>query len=72
MFEFIIAPENTPFAVALLILMIIAILEGVGALFGAGISSIFGGLFPDSNIEIDVADLNWKRNILLVNYRRMI
>jgi hypothetical protein len=58
MFEFIIAPENTPFAVALLILMIIAILEGVGALFGAGISSIFGGLFPDSNIEIDVADLN--------------
>ena len=38
--------------------MIIAILEGVGALFGASISSIFSGLFPDSNIEIDVGDLN--------------
>ena len=54
MFEFIIAPENTPFAVALLILMIIAILEGVGVLFGAGILSIFNGVFPDSDVDIDL------------------
>ena len=54
MFEFIIAPENTPFAVALLILMIIAILEGVGALFGAGILSIFNGVIPDSDVDVDL------------------
>lgn len=58
MLEFITSPENIPFAVSLLILLIIATLEGVGAVFGAGISSVFNGLFPDTNIAIDGPDLD--------------
>ena len=58
MFEFITAPENIPFAVALLVLLIIALLEGVGAMFGAGISNIFGGLFPDIDVNIEGPDLD--------------
>lgn len=58
MLEFITSPENIPFAVSLLILLIIAMLEGVGAVFGAGISSVFNGLFPDANIAIDGPDLD--------------
>lgn len=54
MFEFITAPENIPFAVALSILLIIAILEGVGALIGAGLSEIFGSLFPDAEFDLGV------------------
>lgn len=54
MIAFITAVENTPFSVALLVLVIIALLEGVGMMFGAGISNILEGLFPDADWVVDV------------------
>lgn len=53
MLEFILAPGNIPFSTSLAVMFIIAFLEGVGSLFGAGISNVFGALFPDMDIELD-------------------
>jgi len=49
-----------PFTVALLVLLIIAVFEGIGALFGAGLSDIIGSLFPNADFAVDIegADLD--------------
>ncbi|MCF4097219.1 YqiJ family protein [Maritalea mediterranea] len=54
MFEFIFSAANVPFGVALCIVFFIALLEGVGALFGAGLSQFVDGLLPDMDIDLDV------------------
>lgn len=55
MLEFISAPENLPFSVALAVMFGIAFLEGITALLGAGLSSLIETLIP--NFEAD-ADIN--------------
>lgn len=56
MFDFALAPENLPFSVALAVMLGIAVLEGVTALFGAALSGLIDALLPDSlsAAEIDV------------------
>lgn len=54
MFDYILAGPNLPFAVALAILLIIAILEGVGAVFGAAFSEMVESFIPD----LDVPEVN--------------
>ncbi len=54
MIEFITASQNIPFAVSLLVLLIIALLEGVGMMFGAGISTLLEGLLPNADWVVDV------------------
>lgn len=56
MIEFISATSNLPFSIALAIMLIIAILEGVGTLLGMGISSLIDGMLPDFDVDFD-ADL---------------
>lgn len=51
--EFILAPQNYPFTIALSVMGIMAILESVGAMFGAGISEIADSLFPDNEWDMD-------------------
>ncbi len=60
MFEFITATENMAFSVALLVVLIIAALEGVGALFGAGLSNVLSSVLPDSDLPfgVDAPDLD--------------
>ena len=60
MFDFIISPENLPFAIALTIFIIIALIEGTGALFGVGISAALDALFPniDTDINIETPDMD--------------
>jgi hypothetical protein len=53
MWAFITAAENLPFSVALLVMLGVALLEGVGLLLGAGLSGLVDALLPD--IEVDVA-----------------
>lgn len=48
------APQNILFAVALAVLLLIAILEGVGALFGAGLSHLLSSVLPDNDIALDL------------------
>ena len=54
MFQMITAPENAPFAVALMVMLGIAVIEGVGAIFGAGLSSLLDTLVGDVDLDADV------------------
>jgi len=56
--DFFFATENLPFAVALLVVLFIAILEGVLVLIGAGFSEFLEGLMPDLELDADIATPN--------------
>jgi Inner membrane protein YqiJ, N-terminal/Inner membrane protein YqiJ, OB-fold len=51
--EFISAAPNLPFSIALAAMLIIAFLEGLGTLFGMGVSSLIEGLLPDLDLDFD-------------------
>ena len=53
MMAFISSGANLPFSIALTILMLIALLEGVGMLFGLGLSTLLEGLIPDVDLDFD-------------------
>ena len=52
--SFFFAPQNMPFAVALLVMLFIAVLEGVLVVIGAGLSQFIDNLLPDIDIDADV------------------
>jgi len=54
MIDFILAEPNTPFAVALGLMIAIALAEGVGTLMGLGLSSMIDSLLP----EVDLPDVD--------------
>lgn len=54
MLEFLTADGNQPFTVALAVMLIIAVFEGVTTLMGAGISELLDALLPDIDIDVDV------------------
>ena len=57
MFEFLLSPENIPFTVALSVMLVIAIVEGVGTLLGFGLSSLVDSIMPDldlPDIDLDI------------------
>lgn len=54
MVDFILAEQNTPFAVALGLMIAIALAEGVGTLMGLGLSSMIDSLLP----EVDLPDVD--------------
>lgn len=58
MFEFLAASDNLPFTVSLAIMIALALLEGVGMLLGAGLSSLVDGLLPDLDIDVDAPDVD--------------
>lgn len=47
-------PSNVPFLVALAIVFILALIEGVGMLIGAGIFSFLDALLPDIDLELEL------------------
>lgn len=47
-------PQNFPFMIALTVLLFIAIVEGVGAIMGAGLSSILDQFSPNSDIDLGI------------------
>lgn len=53
MFAFILAIENLPFTIALAFMLGIALLEGLSALLGLGISSFLDSLLPDVEMDLD-------------------
>lgn len=54
MITFLLASPNMPFTVALAVMLIIAFLEGVSTLLGAGIFSFIDSLLPDLDIDADM------------------
>lgn len=58
MIEFLTAPQNIAFGLALGVVMLLAFIEGVGTLLGMGISSALDSLFPDADINIDTPEFD--------------
>lgn len=58
MLAFLAAPGNLPFSVALGIMFALALLEGVGLLLGAGLSSLIDSLLPDIDLDVDAPDVD--------------
>ena len=54
MLELLGASNNLPFTVALLVMLVIAAMEGVALLLGAGLSDVFDAMIPDMDIDLDV------------------
>lgn len=57
MWEFLTASGNIPFSVALVVVFALAMLEGVGMLMGAGVSSFIEHLLPTVDMDVDVPDV---------------
>ena len=51
--EFLFSDGNYPFAVALVLMLIIAVLEGVLVVIGLGLSQLIDGLLPDVDLSAD-------------------
>ncbi|MCD8522799.1 MAG: YqiJ family protein [Saccharospirillaceae bacterium] len=51
--EFLFSDGNYPFAVALVLMLIIAVLEGVLVVIGLGLSQFIDGLLPDVDLSAD-------------------
>lgn len=54
MITFILTDQNLPFAVALALMMLIAVLEGVTTVLGMGLSGILDSLMPEMDVDIDI------------------
>ena len=53
MFDFVLAPANLPFSVALGLMIAIGIAEGVGMLIGFAVSNLLDNLMPDLDLDVD-------------------
>lgn len=59
MIEQFFAPENTPFAVALTIMILLGFIEGIGLVIGLGVSDLLDSFLPEIDIDADIdADLD--------------
>ena len=59
MINFLLTSQNMPFTVALAVMLILAFLEGVSTVLGAGIFSFIDSLFPDLDVDADIdADID--------------
>ncbi len=54
MIAFVLADQNLPFAVALALMLLIAVLEGVTTLLGMGLSGFLDSLIPEMDVDLDV------------------
>ncbi|MDH4318366.1 MAG: YqiJ family protein [Desulfobulbaceae bacterium] len=54
MIEFIFAGENLPFAVSIILMLLMALFEAVGLLLGAGLSQVMDSLLPDLDLELNM------------------
>ncbi|MFA9480374.1 YqiJ family protein [Phycisphaerales bacterium AB-hyl4] len=57
MFEFLLATENLPFTIALGVMVLLGLLEGVTTVLGMGASSFLDAVLPDVDIDADL-DIN--------------
>lgn len=56
-FELLFSSQNLPFSVALTVVLALAILEGVGLIFGAGLSTLIEVLFPSVEVDFEMPDV---------------
>lgn len=68
MIEHLLEPQTAPFAVALGVMLLIALMEGVGMLFGIALSGMVDSLLPDfdvPDVDVDVPDLDVDADVQL-------
>jgi len=53
MIDILFMPENLPFAVAIALMLMIGLMEGVGMLLGFAISGLLDNLVPDADLDVD-------------------
>ncbi|MFP8966735.1 YqiJ family protein [Pokkaliibacter sp. CJK22405] len=53
MFDLLLADQNLIFAIALAVMLLLAVLEGVGVLLGHGLSHLFDQMMPSLHMDID-------------------
>jgi len=53
MIELLMAGPNLPFAVALCVMLVIAVIEGVAMLLGAGLSDVLDSMLPEIDLDVD-------------------
>jgi len=59
MFENFFADPNLPFAVALLVMVGLGLIEGIGTMLGLGLSGLLDSLLPDLDMDLDLdADID--------------
>lgn len=59
MIELLGTAEATPFMVALIVMIVISLLEGLSMVFGLGLSGLVDGLLPDFDLpEVDTPDVD--------------
>lgn len=58
MLDFVSLPENSWFSIALVVMLGIALLEGVMSVMGVAMSSMLDGLLPDIDTDMDAGDVN--------------
>lgn len=54
---FLFAVENTPFSIALMLMLFIALFEGVATVLGFGVSAFLDSLLPDLDLSIEGAEM---------------
>jgi hypothetical protein len=54
MIEQFLAPENSPFAVALMIMVLLGFIEGIGMVIGLGVSDVLDSMLPDFDVDADL------------------
>lgn len=54
MIGFLLQPANLPFSIALGLMMLIGVMEGLGMMFGASLSSTVDSMIPDADLDVDV------------------
>ncbi len=54
MIEFMLSSANFPFTISLMVMMILALLEGITTLLGSGIFSFLDSLLPDMDLDMDM------------------
>lgn len=54
MLSFFFESQNIPFSVSITLMLFIAILEGVGTVLGAGLSSFLDNILPDIDLDVDL------------------
>lgn len=57
MTDFMFSDANMPFAIALVIMLMIAAIEGVGMLVGFAFSSLLDNLLPDIDLDVETGEL---------------
>ncbi len=58
MINFMLEAANTPFSIALAIMLLIAAIEGVGTLLGFALSGLLDNLMPELDIDVETPELN--------------